>query len=49
VVDVAYDRGTFAVTDDGRVLLDPVSAKDGSPGWRTRSLGLTDVVGVAVP
>jgi len=49
VVGVAYDRGTFAVTDDGRVLLDPVTAKDGSPGWRTRSLGLTDVVGVAIP
>ncbi|SFR85258.1 hypothetical protein SAMN05216559_0060 [Halomicrobium zhouii] len=49
VVGVAYDRGTFAVTDDGRVLLDPETAKDGSPGWRTRSLGLTDVVGVAIP
>ncbi len=49
VVDVAYDRATFAVTADGRVLLDPVTAKDGAPEWRTRSLGLADVVGVAIP
>lgn len=49
LVDLAYDRGTFAVTGDGQVLLDPVTAKDGSPGWRTRSVGLSDVVGVAIP
>ena len=49
VVDVAYGDATFAVTGDGTVLLDPVSAKDGSPAWRSRSLGLADVVGVAVP
>lgn len=49
VVDVAYDRSTFAVTADGTVLLDPVTAKDGAPDWRTRSLGLTDVVGIVIP
>ena len=49
VVDVAYDGGTFAVTADGTVLLDPVTAKDGTPGWSTRSLGLTDIVGIAIP
>ncbi|WP_225335755.1 HVO_0234 family beta-propeller protein [Halomicrobium urmianum] len=49
VVDVAYDEATFAVTGDGAVLVDPVTAKDGEPEWRTRSLGLTDVVGIAVP
>ncbi|WP_226011347.1 HVO_0234 family beta-propeller protein [Halomicrobium salinisoli] len=49
VVDVAYADATYAVTGDGAVLVDPVAAKDGDPQWRTRSLGLTDVVGIAVP
>lgn len=49
VVDVAYDEATFAVTADGQVLLDPVTAKDGAPEWRSRSLGLADVVGIAIP
>jgi len=44
-----YDEGTFAVTGDGTVLLDPVTAKDGSPEWRSRSLGLRGVVGIAIP
>lgn len=48
-VDVAYADGVIAITGDGTVMLDPVTAKDGDPQWRTRSLGLTDVVGVAVP
>jgi len=49
VVDVAYDAATVAVTADGVVMIDPVTAKDGAPQWRSRTLGLTDAVGVAVP
>jgi len=49
VADVAYDAATVAVTDDGVVMIDPVTAKDGAPEWRSRALGLTGVVGVAVP
>lgn len=49
VVDVAYDAATVAVTEDGVVSIDPVTAKDGAPEWRSRTLGLTGVVGVAVP
>ena len=49
IVDVAYNEATVAVTGDGTVLIDPVTAKDGAPVWRSRSLGLAGVVGVAVP
>lgn len=49
VVDVAYDAAAFAVTADGRILLDPVAAKDGATAWRTRSIGLVDVAGIAIP
>jgi len=49
VADVAYDAATVAVTADGVVMLDPVTAKDGAPQWRSRALGLAGVVGVAVP
>ena len=49
VVDVAYAGATIAVTADGVVAIDPVTAKDGAPEWRSRSLGLSGVVGVAVP
>lgn len=49
VADVAYGGATIAVTADGVVAIDPVAAKDGAPEWRSRSLGLSDVVGVAVP
>lgn len=49
VVGVAYGEGTVAVTDDGTVLVDPVTAKDGTSGWRSRALGLDDVAAVAVP
>jgi hypothetical protein len=49
VVDVAYGGATIAVTADGVVAIDPVAAKDGAPEWRSRSLGLSGVVGVAVP
>jgi hypothetical protein len=49
IVDVAYDEGTFCVTAAGEILLDPVTAKDGEPAWRSRGLGLRGVVGVAIP
>lgn len=49
VVDVAYDAATVGVTQDGVVMIDPVTAKDGAPQWRSRTLGLTGVVGLAVP
>jgi len=49
VVDVAYDAATVAVTGAGTVLIDPVAAKDGTPEWRSRSLGLAGVASVAVP
>lgn len=49
VVDVVYSGATVAVTADGVVAIDPVAAKDGAPEWRSRSLGLSGVVGVAVP
>jgi hypothetical protein len=49
IVDVAYDEGTFCVTAAGEILLDPVTAKDGEPAWRSRGLGLRGVVGLAIP
>ena len=49
IVDVAYDAATVAVTVDGVVAIDPVTAKDGAPDWRSRTLGLTGAVGVTVP
>ncbi|NLV09100.1 hypothetical protein GOC74_04050 [Halomicrobium mukohataei] len=49
IVDVAYAAATVTVTDDGTVAIDPVTAKDGAPEWRSRALGLAGVTGVAVP
>jgi hypothetical protein len=43
VVDLAYGPATYAVTADGTFLV------DAGDGWRHRSLGLSDVAGVAVP
>lgn len=42
VVGVAYGEATYAVTADGTFLA------DASEGWRSRTLGLPDVGGVAV-
>ncbi|MFB6143228.1 MAG: hypothetical protein ABEJ30_07795 [Halorientalis sp.] len=42
VVDIAHGAGTYAVTGDGTVLV------DAGDGWRTRSLGLPAVAGLAV-
>ncbi|WP_018257054.1 HVO_0234 family beta-propeller protein [Halomicrobium katesii] len=49
IVDVAYAAATVTVTADGTVAIDPVTAKDGAPEWRSRALGLAGVTGVAVP
>ncbi|MBV0925698.1 hypothetical protein KTS45_15955 [Halomicroarcula limicola] len=50
VVDVTYGEDTYAVTEDGTFLVDTAdeATADGRGGWRQRSLGLPDVVGVAV-
>ena len=48
LVSVA-DGGIVAVTTEGTCLVDPVAAKDGAEGWRSRSLGLPDVAALAVP
>lgn len=48
VVAVAYADATYAVTADGRFLVDATTAKDGAAGWRSRSLGLDDVAALAV-
>ncbi|CCQ33630.1 hypothetical protein HLRTI_002665 [Halorhabdus tiamatea SARL4B] len=48
IVDVGYAGGIVAVTGAGTILVDPAAAKDGAEGWRTRSLGLEDVSGLAV-
>jgi len=50
VVDVAYGADTYAITEDGTFLVDTAdeSTADGRGGWRSRSLGVPEVVGVAV-
>lgn len=48
IVDLGYAGGIVAVTEAGTILVDPAAAKDGAAGWRTRSLGLENVTGLAV-
>jgi len=50
VADVAYGECVYAVTAAGTVLVaaDPDRTADGAGGWRSRSLGLSDVAAVAV-
>lgn len=48
LMDVGYGQSLVAITDRGTVLVDPAAAKDGASGWRTRSLGLTDVTGLTI-
>ncbi|WP_135303552.1 HVO_0234 family beta-propeller protein [Haloarcula amylovorans] len=50
VIDVTYGDDTYAITEDGTFLVDTAdeATADGRGGWRQRSLGLPDVVGVAV-
>ncbi len=50
VVDITYGDDTYAITEDGTFLVDTVdeATADGQGGWRQRSLGVPEVVGVAV-
>jgi hypothetical protein len=50
VVDVDYGECVYAVTADGTFLVeaDPETTADGAGGWRSRSIGLPDVVALAV-
>ncbi|MFB6189797.1 MAG: hypothetical protein ABEI57_07920 [Halapricum sp.] len=47
--DQRTGRGVVAVTASGTVLVDPVAAKDGASGWRSRSLGLPATTAMAIP
>lgn len=50
VVDVVHGVDTYAVTEAGTFLVeaDAEATADGQGGWRRRSLGVPEVVGVAV-
>jgi len=50
VVDVTYGQDTYAITEDGTFLVDTAddATADGRGGWRARSLGVPEVVGIAV-
>jgi len=50
VVDVTYGADTYAITEAGTFLVDTAddATADGRGGWRSRSLGVPEVVGVAV-
>ncbi|MCU4972406.1 hypothetical protein OB955_06600 [Halobacteria archaeon AArc-m2/3/4] len=51
VVDLAYGETVYAVTGRGTFLAASVDAgeSDAIEGWRSRTLGVTDVAGVAIP
>ncbi|MFB6140901.1 MAG: hypothetical protein ABEJ26_10750 [Halosimplex sp.] len=50
VVGVDYGECVYAVTETGTFLVaaDPETTADGAGGWRSRSIGLPDVVALAV-
>jgi len=48
IVALGYGQGPIAITAAGTILVDPPAAKDGATGWRSRSLGLASVTGLAV-
>jgi len=50
VADVAYGECPYVVTERGTFLIDadPERTPDGTGGWRSRALGLTDVAALAV-
>ncbi len=50
VVDVTYGQDTYAITEDGTFLVNTAddATADGRGGWRSRSLGVPDVSGIAV-
>jgi hypothetical protein len=51
VIGVTHGNGTYAVTEAGTVLVETADEEtaDGHGGWRQRSLGVPDVVGIALP
>jgi hypothetical protein len=51
LADLAHGECLYAVTADGTVLIDadPELTPDGQGGWRSRALGVREVVGLAVP
>ncbi|MFC6756611.1 MULTISPECIES: HVO_0234 family beta-propeller protein [Haloarcula] len=50
VVDVTYGEDVYAITEDGTFLVNTAddATADGRGGWRSRSLGVPDVSGIAV-
>lgn len=50
VVDVTHGDDTYAITEDGTFLVNTAddATADGRGGWRARSLGVPEVVGIAV-
>lgn len=50
IVDVTYGDDAYAITEDGTFLVETAddATADGRGGWRGRSLGLPEVVGLAV-
>ena len=50
VVDVAYGTDTYAITENATCLVNTAddATADGRGGWRGRSLGVPEVVGIAV-
>lgn len=51
VADIAHGESLYAVTADGTVFVyaAPDLTPDGQGGWRSRALGVRNVVGLAVP
>lgn len=51
IADIAYGESLYAVTADGTVSVyaAPELTPDGQGGWRSRALGVRNVVGLAVP
>lgn len=49
--DVCYGESLYAVTADGTFYVDATAdiSPDGQGGWRSRALGVRNVVGLAVP
>jgi len=50
VVDVTHGDDVYAITEDGTFLVNTAddATADGRGGWRARSLGVPEVVGIAV-
>lgn len=48
VVDLAVAEAIYAIDREGTLFVDPPTAKDGSDGWASRSLGVTEVAAIDV-